>query len=120
MVTVLGFGGVTGAAKVAELDVAPLPEACVVTEASTPQVVPLHPVPDRVQESAVLGFEPGTGVSVEAMTPEPPEGMLEGAESCREKLLVIVTVAEACLEESATLCAVSVTVAGAGRICGAV
>src|SRR5258707_15864155 len=98
MVTVLGFGGVTGAAKVAELDVAPLPEACVVTEASTPQVVPLHPVPDRGQEGAVLGFEPGTGVGVGGMTPEPPGGVLEGAERCRGKLLGIVEVGGVCLE----------------------
>jgi 3-mercaptopyruvate sulfurtransferase SseA len=35
-------------------------------------------------------------------------------------LLVIVTVAEICFEGSATLCAVSVTLAGDGRIPGAV
>ncbi len=119
MVTVLGLGGVTGAMYVAEVDIAPLPEACVVTT-STPQLVPLHPAPESVQESAGLGFEPGTGVNVAAMTLEPPEAMLEGAESCREKLLVIVTAAKACFDGSATLCAVTVTVAGARRICGAV
>ena len=68
----------------------------------------------------MLGFEPGTGVSVAATAAEPPEATLEGAESCTEKLLVMVTAAEACLDGSATLCAVSVTVAEAGRICGAV
>jgi len=68
----------------------------------------------------VLGFEPGAGVNVAAMTLEPPEAMLEGAESCREKLLVMVTAAKACFDGSAMLCAVTVTVAGAGRICGAV
>ena len=99
---------------------APPPRACVVTNASAPQLVPLHPVPDRVHDNVVLGFEPTTGVSVATITLEPPEAMLEGAESCKEKLLVMVTVAEACLEESATLCTVSVTVAGVGRICGAV
>jgi hypothetical protein len=46
--------------------------------------------------------------------------MLGGAESWREKLLVMVTVAEACLEGSAKLCAVMVTAAAAGKICGAV
>ncbi len=99
---------------------APPASACVVTTVSTPQLIPAHPVPDTVQESAVLGLEPGIGVSVAAMRLEPPEAMLEGAESCSEKLLVTVIVAEACRDGSATLCAVSVTVAEAGRICGAV
>lgn len=49
-----------------------------------------------------------------------PAGTLDGAESCNAKLLVIVTAAEICFEGSATLCAVSVTVAGDGRIPGAV
>ena len=102
-----------------EVEIAPPPKACVVTTASTPQLVPLHPVPDRAQERVVEGFEPGTGVSVAAITPEAPEARLEGAESCSEKLLVIVTAAEACLAGSATLCAVTMTVASAGRICGA-
>ena len=91
-----------------------------VATARTPQLVPLHPAPESVQESVELGIEPGTGVNVAAMTAEPPEAMLEGAESCREKLLVMVTAAEACLDASATLCAVTVAVAGVGRICGAV
>ena len=81
MVTVLGLGGVTGAVYVAEVDIAPLPRACVVATASSPQLVPLQPGPDSVQDSVVLGFEPGTGLSVAAMTPEPPEATLEGAES---------------------------------------
>ena len=81
--------------------------------------MPVHPAPESVQDSVMLGFELGTGVSVAAMTLEPPEATLEGAESCREKLLVMATAAEACFDGSATLCAVTVTVAGAGRICGA-
>lgn len=48
-----------------------------------------------------------------------PAGTLDGAESCSAKLLVMVTVAEICLEGSATLCAVSVTLEGEGRIAGA-
>ena len=32
--------------------------------------MPLHLAPESVQDSVVLGFEPGTGVSVAAMTPE--------------------------------------------------
>lgn len=115
----MGFGGVTGAMHVAELDMAP-PNAWVVTTVSTPQLVPLHPGPEMVQERFVEGFEPATGVSVEAIVPEPPEARLDGAESCREKLLVIVTTAEACFAGSATLCAVRIRVGAAGRNCGAV
>jgi hypothetical protein len=67
-----------------------------------------------------LGLEPGTGVSVATIVDVAPAGTLGGAESCKEKLLVIATVADACFEGSATLCAVSVTLAGNGRVCGAV
>jgi hypothetical protein len=68
---------------------------------------------------AVLGFEPGIAVSVATIAAVAPTGKLDGAESCNEKLLVIVSAAEACFEGSATLCAVKVTLAGEGRICGA-
>lgn len=102
------------------VDIAPPPSACVVTTASTPQLVPLQPGPESVQESVVAGFEPATGVRVAATRPEPPEATLGGAERRREKLLLTVTVAEACLEGSARLCAVSVTVAAVGKTCGAV
>src|ERR1700687_5285541 len=119
MVTGLGVGGGTGAVYAAGGDIAPPRRDCVVTTASTPQLVPLWPAPDSAQESAVAGFEPAISVSVAAITLEPPEATLVGAESCKEKLLVMVAVAEACLEGSGTLCAVSVTVAGAGSVCGA-
>jgi hypothetical protein len=49
-----------------------------------------------------------------------PAGTPDGAESCNAKLLVMVTAAEICFEGSATLCAVSVTLAGDGSIPGAV
>ena len=49
----------------------------------------------------------------------PPAGTFDGAESCKEKLLVMVTAAEICFEGSAALCAVNVVLAGTGRICGA-
>src|SRR5258706_126424 len=119
MVTMLGFGGVTGAAYVAEIDMTP-PNAWLVTMVSTPQLVPLHPGPEMVQERFVEGFEPAIGVRAEAMVPDPPEATAGGAESCKGKLLVMVTAAETCLVESAALCAVMVTVAEAGRIWGAV
>jgi len=41
-----------------------------------------------------------------------PAGTLAGAESCREKLLVMATATEICFEGSATLCAVNVALAG--------
>src|SRR5260370_7847157 len=119
MVTVLGLGDVTGAVYVAEVDTAPAPRACVVATTSSPQVVPLHPAPESVQDSVVLGFEPRTGVSVAAMTLEPLEAMLEGAESCREKLLAMVTAAAACLEGSAPLCAATVTLPAPARMSAA-
>lgn len=50
----------------------------------------------------------------------PPAGTAVGAESCRVKLLAMVIVADAYFEGSATLCAVTATVAGDGRIAGAV
>src|SRR5712671_5482393 len=119
MVTILGFGGIGGAAYVAEIDMTP-PNAWLVTMVSTPQLVPLHPGPEMVQERFVEGFEPAIGVRVEAMVPDPPEATAGGAESCKEKLLVMVTAAETCLAGSATLCAVKVRVDAAGRNCGAV
>jgi hypothetical protein len=47
-------------------------------------------------------------------------GTVEGTESCRRKLFVMVMAADTCLELSATLRAVSVTFGDAGKICGAV
>src|SRR6267142_7051456 len=119
IVTMLGVGGVTGAVYVAEVDMAP-PNTWVVTTVSTPQLVPPHPGPEIAQERFGEGFEPATGVSVDVIVPEPPEATAGGAESCREKLLVMVTAAETCLPGSATLCAVRVRVDAAGRNCGAV
>ncbi len=43
---------------------APPPSACVVTTTNTPQLAPLHPLPESDHASVVLGFEPATGVSV--------------------------------------------------------
>ena len=120
MVTVLGVGGVTGAVYVAVLPEATAPLDCVVTTLSTPQELPLHPGPDTDHDSAMLGFEPGGGVRVAAMVAVPETGTLAGADICSKKSLVIITAAEACLDGSATLCAISVAAAGAGKICGAV
>src|SRR5258708_36622341 len=92
MVTMLGFSGVGGAAYVAEIDMTP-PRAWLVTMVSTPQLVPLHPAPEILQERFVEGFEPPIGVSVEAMVPDPPEATHGGAESCKEKLLEMRTAA---------------------------
>ncbi len=87
---------------------------------NVPQELPLQPGSLSAHDSDVLGFESGTGVIVATIVADAPAGTLEGAESCKEKLLVIATGAEICFEGSAALCAVSVALAGAGRICGAV
>jgi hypothetical protein len=93
---------------------------CVVIALKTPQEEPLHPGPLSDHDSTVLGFELGTGVSVAAIVTLFPTGTLDGAESDRAKLLVMDSVAEICFKGSATLCAVTVALAGEGRILGAV
>jgi hypothetical protein len=119
-VTVFGFGAVPGAVYFAESATEfPLAD-CVVTTLNIPQELPLHPGPLGALDSAELGFEPETGVSVATIVAVPPTGTLDGAESCSEKLLVMDTTTEICFEGSATLCAVSVALAGEGRVCGAV
>jgi hypothetical protein len=119
-VTEFGFGAVAGAVYFAEFEkLFPLGD-CVVITVNVPQELPLQPGPLSAQASDVLGFELGTGVIVATIVAVPAAGTLEGAESCKEKLLVMATVAEICLEGSATLCAVSVALAGGGRVCGAV
>jgi hypothetical protein len=111
---------VAGAVYVAEFEKLLPPADCVVMTVNVPQELPLQPGPLSVQASDVLGFEPGTGVIVVTIVAVPAAGTPEGAESCKEKLLVMATAAEICFEGSATLCAVNVALAGVGRICGAV
>jgi hypothetical protein len=119
-VTLFGFGAVAGAVYCAET-VETFPFCvCVVVPLIVPHEAPLHPGPLSVHAMAVLGFEPGMAVSVSSDRRRCSTGTLDGAESCSEKLLVIVSAAETCFEGSATLCAVNVTLAGEGRICGAV
>ena len=118
--TVFGLGGVPGAVYVAESEREFPPTVCVVTTVKVPQELPLQPGPLNAQANEAPGFEPGTRVSVATIVAVAPAGTLEGAESCREKLLVMATAAEICFEGSATLCAVSIALAGEGRVCGAV
>jgi hypothetical protein len=80
----------------------------------------LHPLPDKLQERTVFGFDPGTGLSVAINVAVEETGTVEGTESCNRKLLVMVIDADTCLELSATLRAVSVTSGDAGKIRGAV
>jgi len=122
MVTVLGVGADDGATYVAESATAPAPPLldCAVTTISDPQAAPLHPMPDNDHAITSLGLEPGTGVNVATIPAEDPTATLGGAESWSVKLLVMVSAAEALLDGSAMLCAVSVAVAGDGKICGAV
>ena len=120
IVTVFGLGGCGGAVYVAESAVAFAPVDWVVTVVSVPQDAPLHPAPESDQFTAVFGFDPGAGVSVATIVVVPPAGTPAGAVSCTVKLLVIVRLAEACFDGSATLCAVNVTLVAIGRIPGAV
>jgi len=120
IVTVFGLGAWLGAMYVALSAIALLPVLCVVTVLSVPHDKPLQPVPDSDQFNCELGFDPCTGVSVATIVAEPPAGKLAGALICNVKLLVMLTVVEACFVESATLVAVIVTVEAAGRSPGAV
>jgi len=120
IVTLFGLGAWFGAVYVALSTIAEPPVACVVTALSVPHDAPEHPVPERDNVSTELGFDPGTGVIVATMVVETPAGKFAGAVSCRVKLLVMLTATEAPFAGSATLCAVSVTLGGAGKIPGAV
>ena len=116
IVTVLGVGAVAGAVYVADVAIEPPLADCVVVTVKTPQEEPLQPGPLSDQVSTVLGLELGTGVSVATIVAVPLTGTFAGAESCSVKLLVMVTVAKTCFEGSATLCAVSVALAGEGKL----
>lgn len=120
IVTMLGEGADGGARYVAEFAFAPPPADWAVTTESTPHDAPLHPLPESDQVSAGEGFEPAAGVSVATIPADAPAATLMGAESCRVKLLVMVTAAEARLDGSATLWAVRIVVTGKDKICGAV
>ena len=109
-----------GAVYVAEFEKLLPPADCVVMTVNVPHELPLQPGPLSAQDSVVPGFDPGTGAIVATIVAVPPAATLEGAESRNEKVLAMATAAEICLEGSATLWAVSVALAGAGRICGAV
>jgi hypothetical protein len=92
-------------------------------DASVPQAAPEHPVPDRLHKISVLGLDPATGEMVAkksrlvpALIPELTE---PAALSASVKWLVMVILAVADFAGSATLVAVTVTLGGEGRICGA-
>ena len=91
-----------------------------VTELSVPHAEPLQPVPLSDQLMIALGLEPVTGVSVATITAVAEVVTVPGAASCSVKWLVMVTPTIACFEGSAALCAIMLTFAGDGRICGAV
>ena len=68
----------------------------------------------------MLGFEPGTGVTVAKYVAVAPLSTEVGPLTARVKFAVRVSVALAIFDGSATLVAVTATFAGEGRICGAV
>ncbi|OLB96239.1 MAG: hypothetical protein AUG83_08945 [Acidobacteria bacterium 13_1_20CM_4_57_11] len=72
-----GLGAALGAVYVTE-EATEFPLAdCVVTALKIPQEFPLQPAPLSAQDSAVLGFEPGTGVRVATIVAVPPAGTLD-------------------------------------------
>src|SRR5713101_9669246 len=87
---------------------------------SVPQAVPAQPAPESCHCIARLGFESCTGENVAVKRELEPGAALEGPLIVSVKLLVMRMEAAARLAGSAELCAVSVTIAGEGRICGAV
>ena len=99
---------------------APPPADCVVMTVRMPQALPLQPLPERDQERMALGLELGAGVSVATIAAVMPGRRLEGAATCSVKWLLMMSGAEFCLEGSATLVAMRVTLAAEGRIAGAV
>ena len=96
------------------------PPPCVVTTLNVPHDTELQPGPESAQERIELGLDPGKGVIVAMIAAIPPAGTLCGAVTCSVKLLVMLMVAEVCLEGSARLCAITVALTGEGRIPGAV
>jgi hypothetical protein len=119
-VTELGLGATAGAVYVAVVAVEPPPADCVVKIVNVPHAGPVHPAPLSAHTRMLVGFDPATGVSMATRFPVPLTGTAEGPDNVSEKLLVTAMFADICLEGSATLVAVSVTFAGAGRIGGAV
>jgi len=85
-----------------------------------PQAAPLHPGPETLQFTTRLGFEFGAGVIVAVYATVAPVFTEAGPLTVSAKLLVTVIAALPTFEGSATLRAVSVTLGGEGRICGAV
>ena len=85
-----------------------------------PQAAPLHPGPETLQFTTRLGFEFGAGVIVAVYATVAPVFTEAGPLTVSAKLLVTVIAALAAFEGSATLRAVSVTLGGEVRICGAV
>src|SRR5947209_10341347 len=97
----------------------PAAESAAVTW-SVPQPLPAQPAPESCHWMARLGFEFCAGENVAVKGEVEPGAALEGPLIVSVKLLVMPMEAAACFAGSAALCAVSVTFAGEGRICGAV
>lgn len=113
--TVFGDGAVAGAVKMATLVPSVLPTGVIV-----PQLAPEQPTPEICQDTLLLGFAPGITSIVAVNSALPLVTTLDGALKEIANPLVRCTRAEACFEGSATLCAMTVTSADDGRICGAV
>ena len=119
-VTVIGGGTFAGARYVAFVAEDFPPLVRVVTTVSVPQDPPLQSAPANAHTRSVLGLELAAGVSVLTRVDVLPAATFAGALNCNAKVLVMGMDILFCFVVSATLVAVSVTLAGFGRTRGAV
>lgn len=89
-------------------------------EEIAPHAALVQPAPETFHEIARLGFELATGVTVAAYLAVAPAFIDAGPVRLNENELVTVIVPVALFDVSAILVAVSETLGGAVRICGAV
>lgn len=113
--TTFGEGAVAGAVKMATVVPGVLSTGVIV-----PQLTPVQPAPEICQDKTLLGFAPGITSIVAVNSALPPVTTLDGPLKEIANPLVRCTRADACFEGSATLCAVTVTSADGGKLCGAV
>jgi hypothetical protein len=85
-----------------------------------PHDATVQPVPDILQKIMRLGLELAAGESVAMYVAEFPAFTEGGPATASEKELVTSMLAVPLLDGSAVLMAISETLGGAGRICGAV
>jgi hypothetical protein len=85
-----------------------------------PHVAPAQPGPATLQATAKFGFEPAAGENAARNVPPAPEFTEAGPETVVVNPLAIVSVTPPFALASAALVAVIVSLAGCGKISGAV